>query len=156
MFDVVGAQMQPTMTQDDRRFHDLARRFTEDRELMLVVEEQGRIVGGTLMFKTTLRAIGLEPAARAQGLGRRLLETLWETATRQGCGGISLGVGRGASAARVLRPHGYPRQSRMGKQLPLSPLLWYSKADDWRQRLEELRHRREERLSGLKTPGAAK
>lgn len=112
MFDVVGAQMQPTMTQDDRRFHDLARRFTEDRELMLVVEEQGRIVGGTLMFKTTLRAIGLEPAARGQGLGRRLLETLWETATRQGCGGISLGVGRGASAARDFYAHMGIRGSR--------------------------------------------
>ncbi len=88
---------------------------------MLLVETRGRIVGGALMFNSTLRAIGFVPSARGRGLGRRLLERLEVEATRHGRGGISLGVGREPSAARDFFAHmGYSGRSRMGKQLPLS------------------------------------
>ncbi len=154
VFDVVGAQMEPTMTHEDRRFQDLARRFGEDRELMLMVEEHGRIVGGALMFRTTLRAIGLEPAARGKGLGRRLLERLEEDAARKGRGGIRLGVGRAPSPARDFYEHmGYSGRSRMGKELPLSPALRYRESSEWRRRLEDLRQRRDSRGGGLNAPG---
>ncbi len=105
VFDLVFARMPGGITHEDRRYHDLARRFESDRSPMLVVEDRGRIVGGALMFNTTLRAIALEPAARGQGLGRRLLEAIEQEAARLGRGGISLGVGRGPSAARDFFAH---------------------------------------------------
>jgi hypothetical protein len=76
-FDVMAGQMSPSVTHDDRRFRDLAQRFPEDRALMLVVQDQSRIVGGERAFRklrkggsgVTLRIIGLEPSARGLGLG---------------------------------------------------------------------------------------
>lgn len=148
VFDLVFAQMSGGITHEDRRYHDLARRFESDRSLMLVVEDRGRIVGGALMFNTTLRAIALEPAARGQGLGRLLLEAIEKEAARLGRGGISLGVGRGPSAARDFFAHlGYSGRSRMGKQLSLSPDIRYARSGDWRGRLQELRVRRARRLA---------
>src|SRR5207249_1597815 len=96
-FDVIGAQFVPAITHEDRRFQDLARRFPEDRPLMLLVEElaaphsTGRIVGGALAFgerAVTLRAIGLAPHVRRQGLGRRLMERVELEAIRRGAGAI--------------------------------------------------------------------
>ena len=98
-FDLIAAQMTPRITHADRRVHDLARRFPEDRPLMLVAEHRGRIVGGALAFRkvsqggsgVTLRMIGLEPSARGQGLGRRLMRRLELEATRLGASAINLG-----------------------------------------------------------------
>jgi GNAT superfamily N-acetyltransferase len=100
-FDVIGAQFAPAITHEDRRFQDLARRFLDDRPLMLLVEEvepqsgTSRIVGGALAFGgrgITLRAIGLEPRVRRQGLGHRLMEQIELEAIRRGAGAISLGA----------------------------------------------------------------
>jgi GNAT superfamily N-acetyltransferase len=143
VFDTVFAQMASGITHEDRRFHDLARRFASDRTLMLVAEHRGRVVGGALMFNTTLRAIALEPAARGKGVGRRLLEAIEKEAARVGRGGISLGVGPGPSTARQFFTHmGYSGRSRMGKQLPLSPNIRYRSDSERGRRLEELRARR--------------
>lgn len=126
-FDVIGAQFVPAITHDDRRFQDLARRFSEDRPLMLAVEEvapqdiTGRIVGGALAFGgrgITLRAIGLEARVRRQGLGRRLMERIELEAIRRGAGGISLGASDDSKGfyARL----GYAgRGTMMHKGLPL-------------------------------------
>ena len=78
-FDLVGEQFEPNVTHKARRFQDLARRFTEDQRLMLIVESRGRIVGGAFAFRksrlgVTLRMIALQPRARGRGLGRRLIE----------------------------------------------------------------------------------
>src|SRR5262249_3763691 len=77
-FDLVGEQFEPNVTHESRRFQDLARRFTEDRRLMLILESRGRIVGGAFAFRksrlgVTLRMIALQPGARGRGLGRRLI-----------------------------------------------------------------------------------
>jgi GNAT superfamily N-acetyltransferase len=126
-FDVVGAQFVPAITHEDRRFQDLARRFPEDRPLMLLVEEveaqdsTGRIVGGALAFGErgiTLRAIGLEPRVRRQGLGRQLIERLELEAIRRGATGINLGASDDSKGfyARL----GYAgRGTMMHKGLPL-------------------------------------
>jgi GNAT superfamily N-acetyltransferase len=94
---------------------------------MLVVEEvdaqdsTGRIVGGALAFGgrgITLRAIGLEPRVRRQGLGRRLMERIELEAIRRGAGGISLGANDDSKGfyARL----GYAgRGTMMHKGLPL-------------------------------------
>ena len=126
-FDVIGAQFAPAITHEDRRFSDLARRFPEDRPLMLLAEEVGtqggshRVVGGALAFGgggITLRAIGLEPRVRRQGLGRRLMERIELEATRRRAGAISLGATEESKGfyARL----GYAgRGTMMHKGLPL-------------------------------------
>jgi GNAT superfamily N-acetyltransferase len=148
VFDTVFALMASGITHEDRRFHDLARRFESDRTLMLVAEDRGRVVGGALMFNTTLRAIALEPAARGKGLGRCLVEAIEKEAARLGRSGISLGVGPEPSSAREFFAHmGYSGRSRMGKQLPLSPDIRYGSDAERGRRLEELRARRVHRLT---------
>jgi GNAT superfamily N-acetyltransferase len=110
--DVIGAQIVPPLARGDRRLQEVARRFPEDQPLMLVVREPtapparaapladaGRIVGGALAFRTgprgvTLRMIGLEPRARGQGVGRRLMAAVELAALRLGAGAISLGAER--------------------------------------------------------------
>lgn len=96
-FDVIGAQITPKTTHDDRRFRDLARRIAEDRPLMLVVEDEGQLLGGALAFRpggrgVTLRAIGLDPRVRGLGIGRRLMTRIELEAVRLGAGEISLGA----------------------------------------------------------------
>jgi GNAT superfamily N-acetyltransferase len=121
-FDAIMAQMGRPVTHDDRRFRDLERRFPQDRSMMLVAEAHGRIVGGALGFRCTLRAIGLEPAFRGRGLGRRLIQRFEAEAARVGCAEVLLAVGRGATAARRFFEHvGYRGRSRMSKGLPLFP-----------------------------------
>ncbi len=117
-FDVIGAQMTPSFTHEDLRFGDLARCFPGDRSLMLVVEDRGRIAGGALAFRTTLRVIGLVPDARGKGLGRRLVERLELEAMRLGRGGIALGAS--GDVKGFYRHLGYAgRRSMMHKELPL-------------------------------------
>ena len=122
-FDVIGAQMTPRMMRDDRRFQAEARRFDEDRTLMLVVEDRGGIVGGALAFRPggggiTVRAIGLDPQFRRKGLGRRLMTAIELEAIRLGAGGINLGSN--AESKGFYERLGYAgRGTMMHKGLPL-------------------------------------
>jgi GNAT superfamily N-acetyltransferase len=126
-FDLIAAQMTPRITHADRRVHDLARRFPEDRPLMLVAEHQGRIVGGALAFRkvsqggsgVTLRMIGLEPSARGQGLGRRLMQRLELEATRLGASAINLGGASGEIKGFYTHLGYAGRGTMLSKGLPL-------------------------------------
>lgn len=96
-FDVIGAQLPQCLTHEDRRFADLVARFPEDRPLMLVVDDGGRLLGDALAFRrnlrgVTLRIIGLDPSVRRTGLGHRLVEQIEEEAARLGVSTISLGA----------------------------------------------------------------
>jgi GNAT superfamily N-acetyltransferase len=153
VFDLVGAQLLQRLTAQDRRFAELARRFPADRSLMLVAEDQSGIVGGALAFRTdpaaaacgvTLRLIGLAPAHRDKGLGRRLLEEVEAAARRLGASEISLGAS-GPERGFYLRL-GYAGRARLRKQLPLSGAV-HPRAEEWRRGLEELRQRRQRRLA---------
>ena len=82
---------------------------------MLVVEKDGRIIGGALGFRSTLRIIGLEPSARGKGLGRRLLQTFELAAMRRGVRTISLGADE---AKGFYLRMGYHGKSSLHKELP--------------------------------------
>jgi GNAT superfamily N-acetyltransferase len=147
VFDLVGAQLPQRLTRHDRRLVELARRFPADRSLMLVAEGQGGIVGGALAFRTdpaspacgvTLRLIGLAPAHRGKGLGRRLLEEIEAAALRLGASEISLGASV-AERGFYLRL-GYAGRTRLRKQLPVSGAV-HLPAEEWRRDLDELRQR---------------
>jgi GNAT superfamily N-acetyltransferase len=112
VFDLAGAQLPQRLTRQDRRLVELARRFPADRTLMLVAQDQGGIVGGALAFRTdpaspacgvTLRLIGLAPAHRGKGLGRRLLAV--DPGRRRGGAATWTSSGSGASG-------GLPHASR--------------------------------------------
>lgn len=150
-FDLMGAQFTPPLTHADRRFSDLARRFPEDRSMMLVVEHEGGIVGGAFAFRTgqepgpdsdvTLRIIALVPPHRGQGLGRRLVERVEQEATAVGARGISLGADE---AVGFYHHVGYRGKSGLRKALPLSSA--HRDPRDRRRVLEVLRERRQARL----------
>jgi GNAT superfamily N-acetyltransferase len=121
--------------------------------MLLAQEDQGGIVGGALAFRTdpsspaggvTLRIIGLAPAHRGKGLGRRLLGEVEAAALRLGALEISLGAS-GAERGFYLRM-GYTGRARLRKQLPLSSAA-HPWAEGWRRDLEELRRRRQRRLA---------
>lgn len=119
-FDFLGAQVMPTVTHDDRRFSELARRFPEDRSLMLVVEDRhGRIAGGLLACRrgsgVAPRTIGLERGAPREELMIRLLQTLEFEARRLGVDEIfEGGVGDDRS---LYERQGYGRRNPMTRRL---------------------------------------
>lgn len=152
VFDLVGAQLPQSLTRDDRRLAELARRFPADRPLMLVAEDQGRIVGGALAFRTDpcspaggvrLRLVGLAREHRGKGLGRRLLQQVEAAAIRLGAVEISLGPS-GPERGFYLRM-GDTGRTRLRKQLPPSSAV-HPRAEE-RHRLEELPQRRRRRLA---------
>jgi GNAT superfamily N-acetyltransferase len=125
VFDLVGAQLPRRLTRRDRRFTDLARHFPADRSLMLVAEDQGRIAGAALAFRTdpaspacgvTLRLIAVTPAYRGKGLGRRLFEEVEAAAIQLGILEISLGAS-GAECGFYLRM-GYRGRARCASSSP--------------------------------------
>lgn len=83
---------------------------------MLLIEQDGRIVGGALGFESTLRIIGLEPSARGKGLGRRLVQTIEIAAMRLGVTTISLAT---EDAKGFYLSMGYHRKTALQKELPL-------------------------------------
>ncbi|HVL39855.1 MAG TPA: GNAT family N-acetyltransferase [Fimbriimonadaceae bacterium] len=115
-FEVIGQQFSPPIGRDDSRIDRLVRDFPSDRPLMLVVEHDGRIIGGALGFGSTLRIIGIEEWARGRGLGRRLLQTFEVAAMRHGVQEISLGA---EDARGFYQRQGYRGKSSMHKQLAL-------------------------------------
>ena len=156
MFDILGAQFAPPITQRDRRFTDLAHRFPQDRSLMLVaVRDENRIVGGALAFRTsttpageghaTLRTIAVVPAERGNGLGRRLMDRIEAEAVLLGVGMLALGAG--PEVRGFYRRLGYDGRSRMRKALPGSTVTRYGQTEDRQRALAELRARRAGRVA---------
>ena len=154
VFELAGAQLPQRLTRHDRRLAELARRFPADRTLMLVAEDQGGIVGGALAFRSdpaaaacgvTLRLIGVAPAHRGKGPGRRLVEGVEAAARRLGASEISLGAS-GGQRGFYLRM-GYSGRARLRKQLPLPSSTGPRRAPGWRRDLDELQRRRQRRLA---------
>jgi DNA-binding transcriptional MerR regulator/GNAT superfamily N-acetyltransferase len=91
---------------DQRRFADLA---AAPRELLLVAQESGEVVGAALGFmgpgsEVTLRILAVAADRRRRGIGRALLQAFEAGAARVGATRISLGAD--AEAGFYIR-HGY-------------------------------------------------
>jgi GNAT superfamily N-acetyltransferase len=107
-FDVAGAQFDPAVDHTDRRFADLEAAYPGERELLLVAEEAGSVVGVAMGFaspwpEVTLRILAVA-ASRRQGIGHALLRAFEASALRLGATRISLGAD--AEAGFYIR-HGY-------------------------------------------------
>lgn len=120
VYDLIGAQLTPTTTSNDRKYDDLARRFALDRQLMLVAERAGFLLGGALAFRqdadlksVTLRIVGIDPGHRGRGLGRRLVHAVEQAAAVLGAESIYLAAGPGERD--FYRKLGYSGKSRMYK-----------------------------------------
>jgi len=91
--------------------------YPQDRQLMLVTEKDGRIIGGALGYGHILRIIALEPEHRGKRLGRRLIQTCEVGAMRRALRTISLGTDERAKGFHVRM--GYRGRSSMHKELSL-------------------------------------
>jgi predicted N-acetyltransferase YhbS len=70
--NILGAQFDPLYTHENYNFEDLANELPDDRQLMLVAEHEGQVIGRALGFCSTLRIIAIVPEHRGKGLGGRL------------------------------------------------------------------------------------
>ncbi len=109
-FDVAGAQFDPVIEHtDQRRFADLQAAYPGKRELLLVAEENGSVVGAAMGFvssgrEVTLRILAVAAGRRRRGIGRALLRAFEASALRLGGARISLGAD--TEAGFYIR-HGY-------------------------------------------------
>jgi DNA-binding transcriptional MerR regulator len=109
-FDVAGAQFDPAIDHTDRRrFAELEAAYPGERELLLVAEEGGSVVGASMGFvsegsEVTLRILAVAADRRRRGIGRALLRAFEASALRLGAVRISLGAD--AEAGFYIR-HGY-------------------------------------------------
>lgn len=108
-FDAAGAQFDPVVEHTDQRFADLEAAYPAARDLLLVAEENGSVVGAALGFvspgrEVTLRILAVAAGRRRQGIGRALLRAFEAGARRLGAARISLGAD--AEAGFYIR-HGY-------------------------------------------------
>jgi DNA-binding transcriptional MerR regulator len=109
-FDAAGAQFDPVIEHtDQQRFADLEAAYPAERELLLVAEEGGSVVGAALGFvapgrEVTLRILAVAAGRRRRGIGRGLLRAFEASARRLGAARISLGAD--AEAGFYIR-HGY-------------------------------------------------
>jgi DNA-binding transcriptional MerR regulator len=109
-FDVAGAQFDPAIDHtDQRRFAELEAAYPAERELLLIAEESGSVVGAAMGFVSsgpdvTLRILAVAAGRRRRGIGRALLRAFEASALRSGAMRISLGAD--AEAGFYIR-HGY-------------------------------------------------
>jgi len=109
-FDVAGAQFEPAIDHaDQRRFAELEAAYAGERELLLVAEEGGLVVGAAMGFlsegsEVTLRILAVSAERRRRGIGRALLRAFEGSALQLGATRISLGAD--AEAGFYIR-HGY-------------------------------------------------
>jgi predicted N-acetyltransferase YhbS len=129
-FELIGARRAPALEQD-RYFLQVARRFPDDRPLMLVAELDGQIIGAGFAFRkgsapecrtATLRNVAVLPPHDGVGLERRLIRRIEDGAASLGVTGIILGGPRGAERQFFLNMgyRGRHEGGFMGKQLPLT------------------------------------
>jgi len=153
-FELIGARRAPALEQD-RYFLQLARRFPDDRPLMLIAELDGQLIGAGFAFRkdsspacrtATLRNVAVQPPYRELGLERRLIQRIEDGAASLGVTGIILGGPSGAER-QFFMSMGYRGRHEGGFMSKQLPLTLRQRDPGWRERLEDLRSRRQSRLA---------
>jgi GNAT superfamily N-acetyltransferase len=126
-FELTGARTAPALAQD-RHFLDLARRFRDDRPVLLVAELHGQIIGAAFAFRrggpgdseATLRNVTVLPPHHGKGIERRLAEAIEQAAASLGVVSIYLGGATGDERDFYLAMgyRGRHAGGLMNKQLP--------------------------------------
>jgi N-acetylglutamate synthase-like GNAT family acetyltransferase len=128
-----------------------------------VAELDGEIVGAVVgygpregpqdQFSVLVKGLGVKEDYRGRGVGRLLLQQFEQRAAAIGAVEVHLGA---VPAARGFYARlGYNGKSRMHKALTGSVAARYGSAEERRQRLAEMRARREKRVSSSPTGTAA-
>ncbi|MGP7998749.1 MAG: GNAT family N-acetyltransferase [Streptosporangiaceae bacterium] len=126
-FELAGARTAPALAQD-RYFLDLARRFHDDRPLLLAAELRGQVIGAAFAFRphgpgdreATLRNVTVLRPHQGQGIERRLVEAIEQAAASLGVISVNLGGATGDERDfyLALGYHGRHAGGLMSKQLP--------------------------------------
>ena len=82
---------------------DIARKLSQQREMFLVAEQDGRIVGSLMAgfdgHRGSANYLAVDPAYRNQGIARRLMVEAERLLTEAGCPKINIMVRRSNTAA---------------------------------------------------------
>jgi GNAT superfamily N-acetyltransferase len=110
--------------------------FDANRTTMLVVEHEGRIIGGTVQ----LRLMAIEPWARGIGLGRRLVQTVEGELVAQGRPSLTAHADPENKGFFLRIGYAERGQSKrhMYKGVPVSPRLLERRLALWRRRAGDL------------------
>ena len=127
VLNVMAPWFVPPVDDYDYVLNSLLDHFPEYRDMMIIAEKDGRVVGGALGFGGKLGIIAVCPEDRMKGLARRLLQTFEVGAMGRGVTMISLGARE--TAKKFYERVGYGGKSSMHKGLPLP-----GKSLDWRLR----------------------
>jgi GNAT superfamily N-acetyltransferase len=129
-FELTGARSAPALAQD-RRFLDPARRFHDDRPLLLVAELHGQIIGAAFAFRrhgpadqgATLRNVTVLPPHHGKGIERRLVEAIEQAAASLGVISVNLAGATGDERDFYVAMgyRGRHAGGLMSKQLPRPP-----------------------------------
>lgn len=97
-----------------RSYHGVVTRLDDRERLLLVAEQDGKLVGmaqvvfsgvGNAGHRTEIQRVAVGEAARGAGIGARLMRAVEETAVRRGVTLLWLTTHDDAAALRVLRGH---------------------------------------------------
>jgi GNAT superfamily N-acetyltransferase len=151
--EVIYEQVADMISPNGRPYRDVPNYFPTYRELMLVAEVDGEVVGAVVgygplegpgaEFSVLVKGLGVREDQRGRGLGRLLLEDLERRAAAMGA--VEVHLGAVPSARGFYAQVGYSGRSRMRKQLTGNGLARYGSAEERMQRLELMRARRSER-----------
>jgi GNAT superfamily N-acetyltransferase len=147
VFDLIGAQLEPARSRANHGLAELVALFPEHRALMILAENDGRIVGGAYAGPQGTMAVALVPEARGQGLGTRLVQRLEEGAAWLGL--PALEADHLTDRARDFYLHlGYDGQGTTMRK-KLSAAATRRTTFDWRYDLAALRARSQQRAAAV-------
>ena len=136
VYDILGTQFSPSFTHENCSFNDLASHYPKDRQMMLVVENEGRIIGGALGFGNTLRIIAITPSYRGLGLGRRLIQTFEVVAMRKEVRMVALVAH--PDTVDFYTKMGYRGKRGRSKELPLPGRVLEFRLRKWEEKIGNL------------------
>ena len=143
------------VTPDERRFRDLPSSYPLYRDLMLLAEADGQIIGAVIgvgppdgpsgQFSVLVKGLGVSENHRGGGVGRKLLGQLEMNAAAMGA--VEVHLGAVPSARGFYARLGYSGRSRMHKPLTGAGMARYGAVDERRRQLQLMRDRRADRLA---------